>query len=563
MNRDTWWRALGGPHAISWVSVVLSAGLALASAIWTVRNYPVSVSETLVGQSGGFIALLTVLVLARFTWLRPTRHADPRPWAVLGTFALASAARVAVVGGVAVATDEWGQWPAEQTLIFGFMGQVVLLAIVSIAVNTVRASAESIKRLEAARETVERARTLTEEEVALSERQFVEQILESVQSSLNSVSDTADHTKLVDEVRRTAVEVVRPASHELHSGAIAQQTVQASAPRIHLRDVLRDVRPVAPLAGPVSYEFLVFGSLWGALGASAAVVNFFVGTTVLITANVILGIIWRKTSWHRARIVALTLGYVLGNLAALLVVIAVVSPLTDRAETLWIGLGIYPGFMLLISIVSSLARQRLRLQVELDEALEAEAHALARVSTLAAEQRLRLTRLMHGGLQADLIAAAKIFESDTPVGSTGRTEPLSLRALTDEIRQRYASLDAPGHDQDLVDLVETWQLATDVELDLDARAAQALEADLRLRSQVVSIVSEALTNAVRHGSGSTIYVNVTEGSAVLSIDVTHHGELGSTDRGLGLTAIDSAADSWDLHQEADEVVLHAEVIREK
>jgi hypothetical protein len=162
MNRATWWRALGGPHAISWVSALLSAGLALSSALWLVRNYPVSDSDAIVGQTAGFTALLLVLLIARFTWLRPTAMTRPRPWATLATFGVASAARVAVLSLIAVGTGEWGLWPAEQTLIFGFMGQVVLLAIVAVSVNAVRASSESIRRLEAARGTIERARTLTE-----------------------------------------------------------------------------------------------------------------------------------------------------------------------------------------------------------------------------------------------------------------------------------------------------------------------------------------------------------------------------------------------------------------
>jgi signal transduction histidine kinase len=561
VSSASWWRALGGRYAISWVSAVLSTGLALASALWTVRNYPVDQTMTLVGQAAGIAALLGVLLVARLTWLRPERNERQRPWLTLLTFAAASAARVALVAIVAVATGEWGQWPAEQTVIFGFMGQVVLLAVVAISVNAVRASTESIRRLEGARQTVERARVLTEADVADRERRFVEQVLESVQSSLSDLSTSTDHADVVDEVRRMAQEVVRPASHDLHSGVIAYEAVQGPSPRIRLRDVLADVEPVAPIAGPVAYEVLVFGSLWGALGARAAIVNFLVGTAVLIAAAWLLGTVFRRSRGGRGRLLTLAVGYTLGNLAALLVVLTAISGTTDRSDTLWIGLGIYPGFMLLISIVSSIARQNERRETDLNEALESEAQALTRVSNLAAEQRLQLSRLIHGGLQADLIAAAKLIESSRTTEDAQASARARVITLAEEISDRYAALDAPIDDQRLSDLVETWQLAADVELNVDELAAQALEADIRLRSQVVSIVSEALTNAVRHGSGSTIYVNVTDGSAVLSITVTHDGELQTGESGLGLSEIDRIAESWELAQQGERVVLHAEVGR--
>lgn len=559
MSRTSWWQALGGPHAISWVSLLSATGLAVSSGIWLVQNYPLAAREAWIGQGVGLAALLLVLLLARHTWLRPGPTALTRPSLTLLTFAAASAARVAALAAFAMLNGEWGQWPAEQTLIFGFMGQVVLLAVVAISVNAVRASTESIRRLEGARQTVERARRLTEADVADRERRFVEQVLESVQSSLSDLSTSADRAAVVDEVRRMALEVVRPASHDLHSGVIAHRAVQGPPPRIRLRDVLADVEPVAPIAGPVAYEVLVFGSLWGALGARAAIVNFLVGTAVLIAAAWLLGTVFRRSRGGRGRLLTLAVGYTLGNLAALLVVLFAISGTTDRSDTLWVGLGIYPGFMLLISIVSSIARQKERRETELNEALESEAQALNEVSSLAAEQRLQLSRLIHGGLQADLIAAARIIESSRTTDEAQASAGAHVTTLTREIRDRYASLDSPIDDQDLSDLVETWQMATDVELNVDELAAQALEDDIRLRSQVVSIVSEALTNAVRHGSGSTIYVTVEEGSAVLSISVTHDGELQAGESGLGLSEIDRIAASWELAQQGERVVLHAEV----
>jgi signal transduction histidine kinase len=555
--RNLWWPSLGGPYAITWLSFVLTVVMAFPTTLWATENWPLPRDTAIAAQLAGLAGLLPALALARLTWLSPSRWTAPKPCAVLVTFLAASILRLAGMSAVIAGSGYWNQWPLTQSFIFGVMGQIVILCMVSIGTNVVQSHAETVRRLDEARATIARAKSITAEEIAQEEELFVADILASVQLSLEDFGDSSDKQALQAAVTQAAMDIVRPASHRLHSGEVVADVIRPTTPSVGLRQVLSAVRPAAPVWGPIAYEVLLLGTVWGALGASAAIINFGVGLAALVLLNLLLAAGWRRRP-RGAPLAWLVGAYFLINAAAAAAVSAAFALVSIPLTGLWLGVGLYAGFMAILSILSSLFTQRAALESQLSGDVEEEARALAAASTLASEHRARLARLMHGGVQADLIAAAarlNISESD----STAHPTDAAISQLMSDLRDRHGEIRDEQPAQPLRDLIDVWALATDIDLSLDSKAAQSLEKYPSVNERIVAVVSEALANAVRHGAAQVITVCVAVDGTRLDVVVSHEGTLQSGDSGLGLAEIAQAADNWELRQVADQVVLHAEV----
>lgn len=80
---------------------------------------------------------------------------------------------------------------------------------------------------------------------------------------------------------------------------------------------------------------------------------------------------------------------------------------------------------------------------------------------------------------------------------------------------------------------------------------------------VVLVVSELVSNSVRHSRSSEIDLKVTAGSGRIRVEVTDDGPGFSIDdprgEGMGLTIVEKLADSWGMHNGAHEFTVWAEM----
>ena len=101
--------------------------------------------------------------------------------------------------------------------------------------------------------------------------------------------------------------------------------------------------------------------------------------------------------------------------------------------------------------------------------------------------------------------------------------------------------------QTLGDVIATWQLALGLDVDVSGEAVALMERDRDLTARVINVVSEGLTNAVRHASTNAVRLAVSvdpEGSCVVVI--SHPGALSGRPQGLGSATIDGVCESWAL-----------------
>jgi signal transduction histidine kinase len=113
----------------------------------------------------------------------------------------------------------------------------------------------------------------------------------------------------------------------------------------------------------------------------------------------------------------------------------------------------------------------------------------------------------------------------------------------------------------------TWQGLCAVQIAMDEAAEQVLADDPVLRSIAVEIISEAVSNAVRHGQAANASVRVSApGAGALVIEVADDGQdrRGPAGSGLGSQLLDECTTNWSLREQEQGHQLLAElpVVRE-
>ena len=121
----------------------------------------------------------------------------------------------------------------------------------------------------------------------------------------------------------------------------------------------------------------------------------------------------------------------------------------------------------------------------------------------------------------------------------------------------FATRDSLGIDQ-VDDIVDTWQMALELAVSYGAGVREALEREPELRSRVVDVLSESLTNVVRHGIERRAEILLAhDEDGRITLRVSNPGTLTESDQGLGSQQMDEKCVEWSRRQEGDRVVVEA------
>jgi signal transduction histidine kinase len=556
MTSSWWWRALGGPSAVSWPILLIPIIIMIPTATLNAREWQMPTTQTVLGQVVGVAFMVATLVIARLTWLSPHRAATHRSALAAVTFLGASVMRLIGMAMTFAALGVIEDWPVVVSVLGGGIGQAILLCLGSIAVNALRGHARTIGRLESAGRRIAQARSLTLNEVRFVQREVADEVLTSARAVLDAARNESDARTVSALVQRAALDVVRPTSHSLNSGDAVADRVFSTDQKVRWRSVVSGVRPSAPVMGPLIYEVLVLGAVWGAFGAEVAGINLVLATSILVCANVLLARIRQRGLLSRWPLVWLAMSYTVANIVALAAVIVVTGALGDRTQGLVVGFALYPVAMLIGSVLLSVVERQSEVEQSLALAVDDEARAMAEALQLTEDERRRLARVMHGEVQAELTAAA------TRLALLEAGDRDGIGTVLDDLMQRLDQVDlsgSAGRTQTLADLWATWQLAVPLDVQVSAQAEMALASDSRAQQRLVAIASEAITNAVRHGVESVVVVKVFVEETCLELEVRNQGHLEVGSTGLGTSEIDRNADAWMIEQEGAEVVFTASV----
>lgn len=566
---------IGGPNSVSWPGfwILLSIGFAVTMAGGRSGTADSVFTQLAIGVAAP-IAVYSFLALARVSLLRGART---RPLPVRTVLVFVAAAIVgllagSVVGGVvgAVLGPRRGTpEPPDPAVIIGALAATVVsvtmvLCMTAVVVDSWREYRLRDREMRDLESQIELVRTEAIAEIesqnALARTEVADRLLAEI-DALDSTGARGSGERL----RATALDVVRPLSHQLGLGEAQFRVPEPVRQPVDLGQLVADATSHRLLA-PVALALLpcVPVAFYGA---------FEVGTDrvplLVLATFVVLFVVSRLANTLFARVSSRA--GTAGRIAALALALTSATLLTwatwvglDRSSTSTAAWGLLAwiipiiGFVLLA--VTAVQAVQVRQQDSL-EALQGElAWQVARARELQWVRQSALARSLHGPVQSAAFASALRLEAALDEGSLDDGVVQQVRSwLAVALDELASGAERPVVLREVLDrLREIWSGVCDIAVELDQVAADRLLADAVSSRAVAGIVEEGCANAVRHGAATRIHVSIRlDEPRQLQVTVHDNGRTvaGESKAGLGSRLLDMVAVAWQRESGMDGTVL--------
>lgn len=447
------------------------------------------------------VALGLLMLLARVTVL-PKGARRPRPATALAVFAGLGFARAELL----TFTQErlgLGSIDDIERLVFNVAAALVVYSVIAVVVDEFKSDAAIVRRLAAAQSTLNALREQETTSLLETDAQILREVEAAVEREL--ASEGVDGAR----IREISESVVRGVSHELVQPSSPEALVaQRSHPRWEtLATVVQRMRVPPPLAVVIPIHVAAFGSLAVRFGATFALWNAVLGS---ITTIVGLWLMRRYLPLPGAALPRLTV-----LVAGIALVGAVAVPVNSWVMTeLFVpfAIPILPtavaivGIALIVSMGIAVAEGRADRRAAMTQAVADEVQETARIQELIDERRRAAARFLHGSVQNELVAASLRGDSAEQVRST-----------MESLFSSYVSGESEGKTRESLEgLLGSWSAVLEVTSSVDENVWSAMANDPSRGKLLVDVVSEGLTNAVRHSSDRIVDVRVrAEGGGVV------------------------------------------------
>lgn len=476
----------------------------------------------------------------------------------LAWFALAGATRGVVVGGTfsawGVASGE-GEW---QRIVTGVALGLAVLTPMSVVVGNARRYSQARADLLAAREALqsEAERIATD----IDDRDL--SVLERVRARLVEALAPLENDASPDRLAGIADEVVRPLSHEIARAAPdVSPRLPVAPPTTGWREVIDAAtsgKPFLPLATTAVIGLLSVVSIARELGLTWTVIGIPLSAVLctylpLTGANGALArVLPGRSQPVRVALVvlgAVGAGVVAGMVAnALLAVLRLQMRTADPVVLFWALALVVPLLALPLALARGAAERESESLASL-RAIDADLQRkVARLAMVKWAQQRSLARALHGPVQSAIAASARRLH-DTPVDQRAAAIAAVRQELLDLLQPDDAASSSGTTlcwDESLQRIVATWAGVTDVTVDEGVAVSRAMDADAVGREIAVEVLTEAVSNAARHGRARRVRASVHVMGADLAIEVSDDGTVRrSPESGLGTRLLDDCALSWE------------------
>lgn len=548
---DAAFQRLGGPGAVTWWAFFIS----LADRLITVSVQPANLSAsfgvrvlaTVLAQ----VVMFAPLLLLRFTLLKdPLR---PRPWVALAGFAFADVLRALALDQFLYYLAGLPHMPALR-VFSGFLPTLIPLIVTAYVVNTLRERRRELAVLLEVQERLAQSRAEAESTVLQRNEDLVHNVVSVLDAEL-AVLARKQPAEAVAQLQRTATDVVRPLSHEL-----ATSFATFEGPRVD--DVTRQVSWREVMANAISERPLPVGLITLLLSGvfiSAAVVFppvrwLIVGCLLMMASLLALSnVVLRRIMLGRGLFVRIAL-----------VLLACVVTGVSVGLTLRYGSGDWPSPVALgaggaafvigvsagMAMVSGVLSARATVLADTATAVTALRAQVLRTRQLRWFHQRALARALHGPVQSAVTAAALQLADASPddAGSADLIDGVrsDLMKVLDVLRSPQE--DVSSLSASLSRIVGMWEGVCDVTTAVDPEASEEIESDVVVRACVIDIVTDAVSNAVRHAKAKSVGVDLRVEDDGLRITVTDDGAVTPKPgrEGLGTALLNECALSWSL-----------------
>lgn len=549
----TAWTRLGEPASLGAVVplIYLPFGLAGPLFIDTTRLGGDPFSWFIVGLIG-WAALFAVFALGRVV-VSPLQRA--RPVAALGVILMSVAARAVALAVSAYALGLTANPEFTYRFNAALFTQSAFIISCAIVVSSYAHHRALAADLLAQRDRLSRigneSRARLEElqsSIALQVRRIVDPVI----AQLDEVSTRTDgsHAHLHDGIRRIVDEELRPLSHRIAETASIPVTEYPATPGARpLLIPLPTQVSVGRLLRPVSTGLLAV-----LLAASQAIRALGVGEglafVLALSASVFALVLITQKLLYRL-VVTAWLGICVAAFIVAVEFLVVIHlweflPLTIPPNLQWAAL--YSGAFVggLLSIGYLVNEQRTTTENHLRESvreLQEQSSILRQHEFMAGKQ---LSYIVHGSVQTALNAAAmRLALSTQPDASL-------VEAIRTDIDESLEKLDASGSAyvllvQTLTDISDLWEGTAQFTWTLDHRTVRALAESPPTAASVGEIVTECVSNAIRHGRATQIQAKVQASENVIEVAIADDG-CGlppATGDGLGSRMMNDVCVRWE------------------
>lgn len=521
---------IGSPAAVSWPTFWVSLGfnffLAFAGSFDEVAMW-----QRLVVVAVSQVTMFGLLLVCRATVLRHTAS-RPRPWTTVTCFLAAGITRNVTAGATFAAFLGPDAFRPGLRIVSGAVVGIVAFVPATIIVATWRDYRQRRADLLARRASLTTTAISLQNAIAARDQSVVDQVRAQLDDVL-AVPDPAP------ELQRWSSDVLRPLSHELALATPQWQPSVVAPERVRGIDVLRQTvtgAPLMPVTTSVTVAFVALIPIFLAYGWGVALMFtagvLFAGSTLLWAVNRLLASLLPLPTGARGVLMLVLLGLIglaMGLLAEMLLpteeVTFVVVPALGLGF-LFLGLG--------FALARSLARELRRTLEELEEADARLAWRVARLGLTQWAQGSRFARALHGPVQGLVsVAIARLRQNPQDTAHILADLRTSLLHVLDGDDSGLSWLDGAQR------VTSAWDGFCDIGITIDDTCRAQLDADEVCRDMALEILSEAVSNAVRHGGATRVMADVACAEDRVVIMITDNGEplVPGSGPGLGLPGL--------------------------
>lgn len=546
---------------VTWPLFWVTVGLGL------VLNLPDQSNVNSIGDVAvnALVVVVAVVVMFGVMWvLEPVLMNGPAAQRTLRAFVLVlvgNLARASVLAALLQATGiSDARWAFR--LLTALLLYSPILTIVVGVITLLRQSAANRAGFEANAERLTREEHEAVERTAAFRARAVDGIRAMLTDRLSALRSGGD-ALLGAQLRADVEDVIRPLSHRMANDAVGDGAGADAllTPRVRWADMWRTGLLGRPIRPGITAAVIALGSLAALTRYSGSAAWGL--TSALVVYLEVFALLWGLSRFLQGRLRAMpparrAVAFTASVTACMLVPAATMVALlmASGSEAPWrpsiAFIIITPVLAWFVALDQGLRQQVAATGSEMMARTAQLRHAAATARSVAYHEERRLSRALHGPVQAAVTSAAMRVEAGDMAGAE--------QLLTDAI----GHLDTGGDDQRgvaraLDDIAAAWDGLCTVSVDVAPDAEEVIDADPPLASSVIDICTDACSNAVRHGDANHITVVARRSGDAVDLMVQDDGAPGEVAvlPGLGSATLDDVTLRWERRREGGSTVLRA------
>ena len=402
----------------------------------------------------------------------------------------------------------------------------------------------------------------------------IDPILSSLANEIQKLtigSNENSKSSATDRLQQAALELMRPLSHELYAigpevKAATGEIVSSHTSRLTIKELILRRMPLSVAFNPVLPGILIIsffgGSYWIAAGWIGFIEGCLATTAVVASLLTILNRSTRKISLVLPAVVVIGIltGLGLSVLYLLIPSFLGIGIPSDYQLFLAVGSGLVLVFT---SIFSVFYDTRIFSLGRLKETNEENSALVSRLRQEVWLRQKQLAKVVHGGIQSKLNAARiRLTQSNSLTPDLIENVLADLETARKELANPPAPLSTAITDQ-IAGLADFWKGVCEIHYSIEVDAVKSLALDSSATQAVMEIVSEGISNSVKHSQAGRVGLQISNGSrSSLLIDLQHPSQDAKVNRdsnGLGTEILDQLTLSWSFEIKEGTARLQAEV----